>query len=423
MASRSIYPRNKLRSIKNSSTRAMSTTNDDFIDNFIGDKDFSDVLNDNNDGETNDEKTAVPTSVSTSEKTAVPTNSSTFFEEGKEIYNGENLIGFQCPAVIEKNPQLPDIPLTFYMDLMFPLGDEAAAVRQVQLGIISALASDYRIASGKACTDPPTNGSSWLVSVRSELDQVVREPTFDLCRELIEATPSYSPEESECYVYEFSTTLKSLTGSSIPDVEGVLATLLANQVALDPEYKTKFLAVPRLEKPKNETPSSLNGNEKENVPLSRNTITLVGGILVAAFCIASVGILCILWGRRKSQLQERENQLDQTYAHTQTKQFSNSTEDSDDEFDEEYNRRTANRSLDMSSTLGQQVFRAHSSAANSRPKYLSNVNSTHGPYSHFQNDGTSHFRQSSLESVDSWAQADGTIGSLELHLEPITGEI
>lgn len=393
-------------------------TNDDFVDNILGDKDFTEFLNDEEGG-----------------KNVVDGNAP--LNEALEVYDSNNdLIGYECHGVVEKNPQLPAIPLTFYTDLLFPLGDEASAVRQVQLGLLTALASDYRISTGTACTDPPGNGSSWLVSILSEPDQLVRETTFPKCREL---TVSDETQE-ECYVYELSLTVKSLTGTDIPDVEGVLGSLLANQVtALDSGYQTKFLGIPKFEDTQDDNtsnlnpPSNLNDSVTENnAPLNRSTITIVGGLLVAAFCMASVGILFVLWGRRKSQLRKQQEMLEQQ-EHQQNdakpKQFSLDTEESDGDDDEEYNRPTT---LDLSNSFNQQVFGAHAAASqrphqHSRPKYLSNINaSNQGPYSHFHNNGQSQLRRNNTDSdsdVDSWAQTDGTIGSLELPLEPITGEI
>jgi hypothetical protein len=381
-----------------------TNTNDDFIDNIMGDKDFTEF----------GEDVGIPNNNNEDSQGDINNNNSL------EVYDANNeLIGYQCPQVIANNPNLPAIPLTFYIDLKFPLGDEASAVRQVRLGLLGAIASDYHIATGKACTDPPSNGSSWLVSILSEADELVRETTFDKCREL---TVSDTLQE-ECYVYEFTLHGKVLTGPTMPDVQGVVETLFVNQVTLDSNFQTKFLGSPKYQDTNDDKtnltpPSNLNQNDTENVPIDRNTITIVGGLLVAAFCLASVSILCLLWGRRKSHLRE---QLEQQRT-DQPKQFSLDTEESED--DEEYNRRP--RTLDLSNSFNQQVLGAHSQQPQKQPRYLTNVNNNPGNYSHFQNNGQSHFRNSSADldsDVDSWAQTDGTIGSLELQLEPNTAEI
>jgi hypothetical protein len=380
--------------------------NDDLVDNIMGDKDFTEFLGEEG------EDVGIPNNNEDSQ--GVVNNNSL------EVYDANNeLIGYQCPQVIANNPNLPAIPLTFYIDLKFPLGDEASAVRQVRLGLLGAIASDYHIATGKACTDPPSNGSSWLVSILSGADELVRETTFKKCREL---TVSDTLQE-ECYVYEYTLHGKVLTGSTMPDVQSVVETLFVNQVTLDSNFQTKFLGSPKYIDPQEDKsdltpPSNLNQNDIQNVPMDRNTITIVGGLLVAAFCLASVGILCLLWGRRKAQLRK---QLEQQRT-AQPKQFSHDTEESED--DEEYNRRP--RTLDLSNSFNQQVLGAHSQQPQKQPRYLTNVNNNPGVYSHFQNNGQSHFRNSSADfdsDVDSWAQTDGTIGSLELQLEPITAEI
>lgn len=408
----------------------MSDGTDDLVDNILGDRDFNDIFADQNNNN-NNKGDAVSNSQSDPSSIA-----------NYQVFNDNNeLVGFQCARVLENNPNLVDIPLLFYIDMKFRKGDnsnnnstEVSAMRQVQTELLLAIARDFRITTGKACTDPPPNGVSWLVSIRSEVDQLKRETTtFKKCREL-----SFNATTEECLVYEFGLTGNVLTGRKMPDVEAVVETLFVNQVesAIDASIDVKFLGIPKYEdggaddKTLINPPSSLNDAQTQSTPGNRQTITLVGGVLVAAFCLASLAILFILYDRRKKQRQ-LERSLNDSPKH-----FSHDTED-DDDYDHEVPPQHL-YPLDLSNSFNQQVFGAHHQNAGARgaakhpqnlpppatgrsTKYLSNVNNQ-ASYSHFHAT-TSPMDLMSESDADSWAQTDGTIGSLELQLEPITGEI
>jgi hypothetical protein len=399
----------------------IDTLTDDIVDNIMGDKDFTDFGNDSENSSNLDQSDG---------------NSSAGFVDSSQVFNDNNeLIGFQCSRVMENNPSLVDIPLLFYIDMKFPKGSESVAKRRVQTELLMAIARDFRITTGKACTDPPQNGISWLVSIKSDTEQLQEDDTFPECRELefVEAT-------EDCFVYSFELTGNVLTGKTMPDVEAVIESLFVNQVetTLGSDFGVNFLGIPEYEdgagdKTLNIPPSNLEGSEQGNNPMNRQTITIVGGFLVAAFCLATAGILLVLYRRRKiTQLKEQELER------SPKQHFSHDTEDED--YDNEVPDQHLH-ALDLGNSFNQQVLAAHTpnnpntnNPANRGPaKYLTNVNPNQGPYSHFYGQqaaaGTHrriHSNQSDLMSqstVDSWAQTNATIGSLELQMEPITGEI
>ena len=400
------------------------TDTDDLVNNIMDGKDLTDFSNQNN--RENDE-------ISQSNGSSSIGN--------YQIFNANNqLIGFHCEQVMVNNPNLVDIPLVFYIDMKFPTGKEWAAKRRIQSELLLAIARDFRITTGKACTDPPPNGSSWLVSIKSELRQITKEETFPKCREL-----AFDERTEECYVYQFELVGNVLTGKKMPDVEAVVETLFVNSVqkSIGTDFGVKFLGIPQYENDGGETiinpPSNLEGGDIENNPLNRQNFTIVGGFLVAAFCFATAAILLILYKRRKAQ-QIREQELERSPKH-----FSQDTED------EEYDNEVPEQHLyplDLGNSFNQQVLGAHTpyntntnnnNTTNRGPtKYLTNVNPNQGPYSHFygqpqtpQPRNVKHRRNGSNQSadvmsqstVDSWAQTNATIGSLELQMEPITGEI
>lgn len=382
----------------------MAESNDDMIDNIMGDKDFGNDIANPSSGPDNE--------------------SSSSIADYQVFDDNDELVAFRCARVLENNPGLEDIPLFFYIDLKFPKGGETLAIRRVQTGLLLAIARDFRITTGKACTDPPPNGISWLVSIRSEVGQLKKETTFPKCREL-----TFDQKFDDCFVYEFQLTGNVLTGKKMPDVQAVVETLFVNQVekSLDSSFEVQFLGIPKYEdgaddKPLINPPSKLEGSEMETKPVNRQSVTIVGGFLVAAFCMATVGILLILWQRRKKQHRIERERL------SPSKHFSPDTEE------EKYRDQEVPAEhlypLDLSNTFNKQVFGAHQQNGNNgrgTTRYLSNVNANQGPYSHFHRREKSRFASNgnqidilSESDADSWAQADGTIGSLELQLEPIT---
>ncbi|KAL3929720.1 MAG: hypothetical protein SGBAC_012086 [Bacillariaceae sp.] len=406
---------------------------DDLVDNIMGDKDFTDF---SNSGQSN----------GSDSPNASDNDTENASDNPHQVFNEFNdLIGFQCQRVLENNPSLADIPLQFYIDMKFPKGSEWVAKRRVQAELLLAIARDFRITTGKACTDPPQNGISWLVSIVSDTDQLEQDETFPKCREL-----EFAEDEEDCFVYSFELTGNILTGKTMPDVEAVVETLLVNQVEknLGSEYAVKFLGIPKYEdgqddKTLNIPPANLKDSEMNTSPANRNNFTIVGGFLVAGFCLATAAILLILYRRRKVQ-----QRIEQQHFDTSPKHFSHDTEEED--FDNEVPDQHLH-ALDLGNSFNQQVFGAHNPNTPNNPnttaakrgptKYLTNVNANQGPYSHFYGNqlqqqqqqapgGTTHRRGNSNQSdlmsqstVDSWAQTNATIGSLELQMEPITGEI
>jgi hypothetical protein len=337
-------------------------------------------------------------------------------EDNEEItyekYDSQNdLIGYQCPSLLEKNPNIKDMEMTVYVDLRFPIGDEVSSTVALQVALLGALANEYGISSGKACTDPPETGSSWLIAIKSNKEDIKREELFPKCREL-----SFDTLTEECHVYEAKFTGNALSGTSMPDVELAVEDLLSNSKNLfvDEKYQVQFLGVPQYmdyydDRVSLNPPSNLKEQGVEEGLTDPKTITVLGGLLVAAFCLASFGIIVVLWRRRRTQTRRERNTHD-----IPPKQYTI------DETDEEEPR--SPYQYDIGNSFGNQVMGIHSSQEQQQQRktqYLAQPNPNQGAYSHF------HRPQDMMSDSDndSWAQTDGTIGSLELQLDPITAEI
>lgn len=159
-------------------------------------------------------------------------------------------------------------------------------------------------------------------------------------------------------------------------------------------------------------------------------ITIVGGLLVAAFCLAFIGIIFVVWRRRKYYLRSRDVQLalSKSDLHYDTRPNASDDElprtlekqsDSDDfedlrggKSEEEFPN---NVTFDLGNSFKDQLMGVHGTSQRNKLGGIGGI--VMHPFGVGGGDGASD------SDADSWAQTDGTIGSLELQLEPITAEV
>jgi hypothetical protein len=110
------------------------------------------------------------TSAGNATETVVPT---------VELINKDDIYGFQCAKVVQ-NSMVTDVNLIFYVDLAYPIGAEAeeAAIRHLQTGLVDSVSTSYGISSGIRCSDPPFDGTSWLVQFISDATEYTRVEAF-----------------------------------------------------------------------------------------------------------------------------------------------------------------------------------------------------------------------------------------------------
>lgn len=333
--------------------------------------------------------------------------------------------GFQCAKVVRDN-QVTDIPLTFFLDVSFPIGSQDLALTYLQEEIVSSVALYYGVSNGQRCENPLLNGSTWLVQILSKTTDWKKETLFESCREL-----EFDKSTNECYVYQAVITGSVLDGSMNDVMTYIQNEFESGDLTENSPYSVLFLGAATADPSNPEGgrenlggPSNVNEQESSlEAPSDRQTITIVGGLLVAAFCLAFIGVGFVLWRRRREWLNERELQLDQKnpgetnpsddeeYGETQLRQ--DIYEDDHVEIDDNGLVKTVssgdefnNVTFDLVTTFKDQLMGVHGTKG-PRPTglYGRQLNS----------DGDS--------DADSWAQTDGTIGSLEPYLEPITAEV
>lgn len=227
-----------------------------------------------------------------------------------------------------------------------------------------------------------------------------------------------------------------LGGSELPVKQYIESLLKGEELINDSPFELAFQGVPIVD-PNQEGRDSLsdtaNIKEAEENKSSGNNknknITIVGGLLVSAFCLAFIGIFFVVWRRRKYYLRSRDVQLalSKSDIHYDTRHNDSDDEprtlekqtDSEDFEDmrggpseEEFPN---NVTFDLGNSFKDQLMGVHGP---SQPNKLGGMGAmVMAPFGVGSGDGASD------SDADSWAQTDGTIGSLELQLEPITAEV
>jgi hypothetical protein len=114
------------------------------------------------------------TSAGNATETVVPT---------VELIDQDDIYSFQCAKVV-RDSMVTDVDLIFYVDLAYPVGTEAeeAGIRHLQTGLVDSVSKSYEISSGIRCSDPPFDGTSWLVRFTSDANDYTRVAAFGKCK-------------------------------------------------------------------------------------------------------------------------------------------------------------------------------------------------------------------------------------------------
>ena len=285
-------------------------------------------------------------------------------------------------------------------------------------------------------------------------------PTTEECRKF-----AYDNQEQECFVYEALVQGSALGVQDIPDVMNYVQDKFATSaLSKDSKFGTAFLGIPVEDPGISDSgrdnlapPSNLNAQEEEVLPESEgHSITIIGGFLVALFCVGFIGIGLVLYRRRKAYIEHnREMRLSLSKDNVQSSsdmreldQYGTPHCSSDEEHqlprdemgmvDQGHEVEATelasptpteedfpNMTFDMGSTFKNQLMGVHSTGppgdssrrlgGGGRGGNLSGLPGF-GGYAPSA-DGTD------ASETDSWAQTEGTIGSLEIQLEPVTAEV
>mmetsp|Transcript_36997 Transcript_36997/g.57366 ORF Transcript_36997/g.57366 Transcript_36997/m.57366 type:complete len:383 (+) Transcript_36997:349-1497(+) len=370
-----------------------------------------------------------------------------------QLQNDDGMvIGYSCQEVVEEN-EVTNVDLIFYIDVASPQGQQEAAIRHMTEALAENVSLRYGVSNGLRCSEPPLDGTSWIVQFTAEPRNFNQVELFDHCREY-----SFDDVTQDCFVYEALVTGSALGVEEIPDVMAYLeATLKGTSLTQNTPFGVYFLGVPVVDPGASDSgrdnlspPSNLNEAEKE-IPQNDNgqTITIIGGFLLAAFCVAFLGGALVLWRRRRAYMKHnREMHLSLSKSSDPLQQYDTEPHVtiSDEEASPSGMKSLSHRSgsphsphhnqnppelssptpteenfpnnitFDLGTSFKDQLMGVHaSSGPHRRPHHHNHMMA--GPF------GTAPSADGTDSDADSWAQTDGTIGSLELQLEPITAEV
>lgn len=362
--------------------------------------------------------------------------------------------------------------------------NQEKAISEAKAVLLERISQKYQIdplvSKGVRCFDLPVDGSTWMIQLSIEERDFQEVTIFGGCREL-----EWDEATQECKFYEgrlkgayIGAVPKDENGVEFSDVVGVLEKLINGPKIvqnLNDGYETAFLGVPRV----GSDPNFQGGDEgrenlKEpvNIKMSigsnqavanpnRKTITVVGGLLVGCFSIAFALVGWVLIRRRQSYRRSHQRDLESaadeepaivvegSYAFDKGGGTSDPGDDDLEGTDSGDNEEMHDDEpqthepqipepqepvasaleypnlpmsaeaiqMDLGNTLKGQMMGLHggetSSKQRSPSRFLRPLASA-DLYEELDDE---------QDDVDSWAQTDGTIGSLELQLEPITAEV
>ena len=208
-------------------------------------------------------------------------------------------------------------------------------------------------------------------------------------------------------------------------------------------YETKFLGVPAPSNNPNfqggadqsrdglNEPVNLNTAIEANYSQNRKTITVVGGLLVACFSVAFFLVGYILFNRRRSYQKNKNNYDDDgDDSYNGVEVVNNLDYDHGNSHDDDVNiygnSRQEDIHYDEPGEYPNLPLSAEAIQMNLGPAMRDQMmGSPPRTTSHFFSPerGGDDYHEADDSDRDSWAQPDGTIGSLELQLEPITAEV
>ncbi|CAB9525755.1 expressed unknown protein [Seminavis robusta] len=331
--------------------------------------------------------------------------------------DGSTPVGYSCQQLMSDN-QASVLFVEYYYDIQHDTTvDAASVVAQGEADLLNIVASHFGLIDGARCSIPPVT-ALWLIEVTSEpADEVV--DVFDTCQELVPGTGQ------SCSVYRGYMEAHYLGVGNPASFQSYIQSNL-NNIGTGKGFRIAYLGA--------QLDTSLIGNTsgRDQLNPSKNkaeppqyadpgkrTFTFVGGLLVAGFLAAFLGLFFVLYRRR------------QKFLAAQQVEIALSKSGLDDATPQEQDLSASLRAQRMEPEIGQESFETHEDEysgnnyrfdlATSMKNELFNIHGRAADPPH-RNFGVG-IEETSDSDADSWAQTDGTIGSLELQLEPITAEV
>lgn len=310
----------------------------------------------------------------------------------------------------------------YYYDIMHDAGrDTTEVVAEAKEALLNSVAKHFGLIDGARCSIPPVT-ALWLIEVDAGAADE-RQDLFSSCLEL-------QPDSTQtCSVYKGSMSAHYLGAGEPLSFQNYIQQNL-NRLGSKSDYEISYLGATLdtsslgFDTAKDNLSPALNKAEAPQYQeQGRRTFTYVGGLMVAGFVAAFLGLFFVLYRRRKNFLAAQELEIALSKSDLDGMNARDNTDDSGvlrpehlepeigedgdiEQHDDEFS--ASNYRFDLATSMKNELFNIHGRAPDPPRSY--------GP------NGLG-IEETSDSDADSWAQTDGTIGSLELQLEPITAEV
>mmetsp|Transcript_30741 Transcript_30741/g.46608 ORF Transcript_30741/g.46608 Transcript_30741/m.46608 type:complete len:407 (-) Transcript_30741:399-1619(-) len=353
-----------------------------------------------------------------------------------EISENDNFITeYSCSQLVQHNP-FNLIEINFLYDLFSPATEDPELARQkFEFLLLQRVARHFGLQDGGSCLSPPVNDDIFMHMIQAtSLPDDVPNDELGEC-----LTPSIS--NHTCISYKGSFSIKILGYDDKNDVVDFIADSINNGlVTSGSSLKATFLGT-KIEVSNNDILTSINTMEQPRIatPEDNKSITLIGFMLVVALSGSVLGFIFLVWNLRARKMRlSREKVFMATQGYPSSPNLSKDQQDSrqvwpdtmPDSSDGSEEKTPSESSASLPQNFGLDSFAAADNSFtnlddvivqnNKEPSYQFDLgnsmkSSLFGIHGHRPNPFFNDLESSSVadSDIDSWAQTDGTIGSLD----------
>jgi hypothetical protein len=335
-----------------------------------------------------------------------------------EYNDNGTLVGYSCALLTSPGNTYDAVIVPYFYDLVYPCGTNDEKGKQtVENELLTSTASMLRMldADSSGCLVPPPGSAPWIARLDGNpLD--VFETTFDCLKADLQ-------ENECCSVVHGSLTMYPIGAYNVDDLKGIMAIQL-NDNRFD-SYRTHYLGAEIEYTPEagqNDIAPVVRESDTTALEPKGKSITMVGSFVVGSLVAGLVGMILVIFQRRRRLLHAKDTELalsqseDDVKVHVSVRSADHTFDDGYDQapespFSVEDEGRFKNYKFDLGDSFKNEIVGKYGTKTGVvGPSSMAVV----APYP---------MEETSDSEVDSWAQTDGTVGSLEERLEEITAEI
>lgn len=346
------------------------------------------------------------------------------------------IVSYTCTQLVENNPTTRSpIDISFFYDLMYPNTEDSEDVKQTfEFLLLQHIAAGYDLQSGRSCLSPPEDSFFHMIKV-SSLPEDVPNKMLNSCLLL------YPNLNQTCTSYSGAISGYILGPDETIELVGFIADSINDgTVTSGTSLQAKFLGT-EIEVRNDKLPDPIRA-QMDSVVQAREdrNITVVGGLLASALAVSMIGFIFTIYKLRHKRRMEWSSRGEHVIMATKSEDQNGGG-----------GRRRYRRTLDDINQLqnqgeqerhaqpNQQIFDLDCLPSNFVGKYgaVEQETTTQQPYKFELGDNMKsslfeihgnivlphHADDISESDIDSWAQTDATLGSLDGRITDVAAEI